>query len=290
MYSSRPLFFFPLPISEYEWVAEWKHTSTGLKKLYVPSLKLLFFHKLMLHSIFPLLLCSPCNDSNPITFLSAQLPRPYCPTSTISAFLLAHNISVSSLWSLYFAFLSSFFFPFLSSLPLRSSHPPLQPPDCSSTLRLSDKGKVLLKSAWLHPHLQTIEFSFWALAFLIGPEWRGRSLCVCDLFGFLRIIIPYLAQLCGIVGGGTCLVTAAAGPRQILQNLYPVLSFFSSPLIHFCSHSLRFSVRPFLVISLTFFVFRFRWSLFCLFFPFAASLHAHISFDKNATISYCTLD
>lgn len=45
-YSSTPN--IPLPIlwseypSEYEWVKEWKHTNPGLKKLCVPSTKLLF--------------------------------------------------------------------------------------------------------------------------------------------------------------------------------------------------------------------------------------------------------
>lgn len=197
--------------------------------------------------MIPILLCFSLPPHQGVQFNNLCLPfSTQYPCVILNVFLFSSHYSLPS------------FAPYLPYLP--SS--PTVDPHSSSALRLSDKGKDL-KSAWLcffplfPPKSPNYRIFYLSSAGGIS-DWAGvrrEIFAVCDLSGFLRLIIPHWAQLwhCGgwQKSSDSC-CWASADPGESLS----FVGFF--PLIHSCSRSLCFSFWPFTVIWLTFFKFFFR--------------------------------
>lgn len=166
------------------------------------------------YSIFPLSgsRCSPSNDSNAIAALCLSPPRPHTVALQRSLQIFQYTIPLSSLMFPILLFFILYFLPssILSSHLPTVAAPPTAPllSGCQIKVKIFFRmlGSAFLLSWGYFPFPpQTIEFSFWALvvAFLIGG-WServggGDLFAVCDLCGFLKLIIPHRAQLwhCG---------------------------------------------------------------------------------------------
>lgn len=162
------------------------------------------------------------------------------------AFLLVHSCSVSSIMCppptppphLPPSPISFFFTSQILSSPAVAPLPLL----CSQVVRWrwrsSEECLALLSSVFVPSHfctpttppqtnhLQTVEPSFFVSQqwhFLIGLKWRGRSLLHVTFLDFLRLIIPYWAQLRHRGGRNKVQWWRLAGSLLILANL--LLSF-----------------------------------------------------------------
>lgn len=138
--------------------------------------------------------------------------------------------------------LNVFLFPSHYSLPsfapyiLYLPSSPTVDPHSSSALRLSDKGKYLLRSAWLCffllSSLKSQNYRIFYLSFAGGiSDWAGvrrEIFAACDLSGFLRLIIPHWAQQwhCGgwhKSSDSCCWANADPGESLSFVGFFPLL-------------------------------------------------------------------